>query len=82
MKKIALVAALPVVLTLAACNEAAEDEAVMEDTTVATEPAPMDTAPMAEDTMAPADGTMMEGDTTTTDPMMEGETTTEETTEM
>lgn len=82
MKKIALVAALPVILTLAACNEAAEDEAVMEDTTVATEPAPMDTAPMAEDTMAPADDTMMEGDTTTTDPMMEGETTTEETTEM
>ncbi len=50
MKKIALVAALPVVLTLAACGETADETPVEEETTVV-ETAPVE-APMADDTAA------------------------------
>ena len=78
MKKIALVAALPFALTLAACGETAEEEVVVEETPAMAEPAPMEPAPMAEDTMAPADGTMTEEGTTATDPMMEEGTATTE----
>ena len=75
MKKIALVAALPVVLTLAACGETADETPVEEETTVV-ETAPVE-APMADDTMA-TDDTMM-ADDTAADTMAEEAPVTDET---